>query len=135
MNGIAVLALITVINLAAVSMEQRDQNPFMWFIGFNLWSLLASNAVLLVCSRTDWSALMTGQATYFYCGNFGFIAEQEEVLANDLLSRRGIERFQLMGQETEVRGEQAGGGLVLASDSSGHVRFVGHKVVNKKRRN
>jgi hypothetical protein len=40
-----------------------------------------------------------------------------------------------MGHETEVRGEQAGGGLVLASDSSGHVRFVGHKVVNKKRNN
>jgi len=28
-----------------------------------------------------------------------------------------------MGHETEARGEQAGGWLVLASDSSGHVTF------------
>jgi len=54
---------------------------------------------------------------------------------NELISRQGIERFQIMGHETEVRGEQAGGGLVPATDSSGHVRFVGHKVVNNKRKN
>ena len=59
----------------------------------------------------------------FYCANFGFIAEQEEVSENELISRQGIERFQLMGHETEARGEQAGGWLVLASDSSGHVTF------------
>jgi len=35
-----------------------------------------------------------------------------------------------MGPEAEICGEQAGGGLVLASDSSDHVRFVGHKVIN-----
>ena len=40
-----------------------------------------------------------------------------------------------MGHDTQVRGEQDGGGLVLASDSSGHVRLVGHKVVEKKREN
>ena len=51
-----------------------------------------------------------------------------------MISRQGIERFQLIGHETEARGGQAGGGLVLASDSSCHVRFVGHKVVNKQRR-
>ena len=135
MNGIAICVAITVIKLATINVEQLDKNPLHWLISFTLWSLLASNAVFLVCSGTDWSALLTGQATIFYCGNFGFIAEQEEVCANELLSRRGIERFQIMGQETEVRGEQAGGGLVLASDSSGHVRFVGHKVVNKKRNN
>jgi hypothetical protein len=67
-----------------------------------------------------------------YCANFGFIAEQEEVSGNELISRQGIERFQLMGHETEARDEQAGGWLVLASDSSCHVRFVGHKVVNKQ---
>jgi len=135
MNGIAIAVAITVLKLATVNVEQLDQNPWNWLINFNMWSLLASNAVLLVCSGTDWSALLTGQATRFYCGNFGFIAEQEEVCANELLSRRGIERFQIMGHETEVRGEQAGGGLVVASDSSGHVRFVGHKVVNKRRKN
>ena len=135
MNGIAIAVAITVIKLATINVEQLDKNPLYWLTSFILWSLLASNVVLLGCSGTDWSALLTGQATRFYCGNFGFIAEQEEVCANELLSRRGIERFQIMGHETEVRGEQAGGGLVVASDSSGHVRFVGHKVVNKKRKN
>ena len=71
----------------------------------------------------------------FYCASFGFIAEQEEVSENELISRQGIERFQIMGHETGVRGEQAGGWLVLASDSSCHVRFVGHKVVIKKQNN
>jgi len=77
----------------------------------------------------DWASNM------LYFGNFRFIAEQEEVSENELISRQEIERFQIMGRETVDRGEQAGGGLVLASDSSGHVRFVGHKVVNKKRKN
>ena len=62
-----------------------------------MWSLLVSNTLLLACSRTDWSALTTEQSTYFYCGNYGFIAEQEEVSVNELLSRRVIERFQTMG--------------------------------------
>lgn len=57
------------------------------------------------------------------------------VLENESISRQGIERFQAMGHEPEVRGEQAGAGLVLASDSSGHVRFVARKVAIKKRRN
>ncbi|MEI6110304.1 MAG: hypothetical protein WCP63_01340 [Cyanobium sp. ELA712] len=77
----------------------------------------------------DWASNM------LYFGNFRFIAEQEEVSEDELISRQGIERFQIMGRETVDRGEQAGGGLVLASDSSGLVRFVGHKVVNKKRKN
>ena len=77
---------------------------------------------------------MTGQATCFYGGIFGFIAEQEEVSENELISRQGIEWFRIMGHEAEIRGEQAGGGLVLASDSSGHVRFAGHNVVNKNER-
>lgn len=48
-----------------------------------------------------------------------------------MISRQRIERFLKMGHETEVRGEQTGGGLVLASDSSGNVRHSGHKVINK----
>ncbi|XGB43880.1 MAG: hypothetical protein LVS60_09475 [Nodosilinea sp. LVE1205-7] len=38
-----------------------------------------------------------------------------------------------MGQETEVRGEQAGGGLVFARDLLGYTHFVGHKLVKAKR--
>jgi len=135
MNGIALTIAIALIQLTTSNMKQHDPMTHFWFIRIHLWSFLVSNAVLLIFSRTDWSSLWTGQATYFYCGNFGFIAEQEDIRDNELLSRQGIERFQIMGHETEVRGEQAGGGLVLARDNSGHVRFVGHKVVNKKRKN
>jgi hypothetical protein len=135
MNGFAVAAAMTGLKVAAMNMAHHNQDPLFWPSTFILLSLLVSNGVLLACSRTDWIALLTGEAACFYCGNFGFIAEQDDVSANELLSRRGIERFQIMGQETEVRGEQAGGALVLARDRSGHVRFVGHKVVNKKRRN
>ncbi|KAM3091332.1 hypothetical protein ACKFKG_21080 [Phormidesmis sp. 146-35] len=40
-----------------------------------------------------------------------------------------------MGHETEIRGEQAGGGLVVAQNKEHQVMFVGKKVVNRKRRN
>ncbi|GAP94222.1 hypothetical protein NIES2104_07330 [Leptolyngbya sp. NIES-2104] len=40
-----------------------------------------------------------------------------------------------MGHETEIRGEQAGGGLVIAQNKNNQVLFVGKKVVNQKRQN
>ena len=39
-----------------------------------------------------------------------------------------------MGQETEVRGEQAGGGLVVGKNND-YTVFVGKKIVNHKRGN
>jgi hypothetical protein len=65
MNGIALAMALVVIKLAPSIMEQHDQITHFWFIRMHLWSILVSNAVLLVCSRTDWSALWTGQATRF----------------------------------------------------------------------
>jgi hypothetical protein len=40
-----------------------------------------------------------------------------------------------MGQETKVRGEQAGGGLVFARNKNNQVILVGKKIVNSKRDN
>jgi hypothetical protein len=69
MNGIALAVAIALIKIVNLNMIQHDQLILFWFIRFHLWSLLVSNAALLVCSLTDWSALWTGQATWFYCGN------------------------------------------------------------------
>jgi hypothetical protein len=43
--------------------------------------------------------------------------------------------FYQMGGETEIRGEQAGGGLVVARNRDNQTVFVGKKIVNKKRHN
>ena len=69
------------------------------------------------------------------CGNFGFLGQRLPEDGNALLPARAIEIFETMGRETEIRGEQAGGGAVLARDRSDHVVFVGQKVVNRKRQN
>ena len=50
MNGIALAIALAVINLAPSIMEQHDQITHFWFIRMHLWSILVSNAVLLVCS-------------------------------------------------------------------------------------
>jgi hypothetical protein len=134
-NGLAVAGALALIQSPDCYLElHTDFVPF-WLSNSLVGSLLVSNALMLVCSRTDWAALITGQADCFYCGNFGFIAERDHIPANELLSQQGIERFLTMGHETEVRGEQAGGGVVLAYDKAGHVRFVGEKLVNTKRQN
>lgn len=40
-----------------------------------------------------------------------------------------------MGYETEIRGEQAGGGLVIGQNKDNQIVFVGKKVINQKRSN
>lgn len=94
-------------------------------IGTNLWLALAS--------RTDWQTIVNGRASILYCGNFGVIASAEVAGRHELLSPQAIRLFHRMGQETEVRGAQAGGGLVMALDRRGDTCFVGHKIVNAKR--
>lgn len=134
LNLAVVIALITLMPDRSLLLDHRSGlAPWLW--ESTVWSLLGSNGLLLLCSHTDWAALVSGQAEQFHCGNFGFIARQETVATGELLSRGGIDRFHRMGEETEVRGAQAGGGLVLAHDRAGHVRFVGHKQVNAKRGN
>jgi len=94
-------------------------------IGTNLWLALAS--------RTDWQTILNARASILYCGNFGVIASAEVASRHELLSPHAIRLFHRMGQETEVRGAQAGGGLVMALDRRGETCFVGHKIVNAKR--
>ncbi|GAP94307.1 hypothetical protein [Leptolyngbya sp. NIES-2104] len=53
----------------------------------------------------------------------------------ELLPARVVEIFKTMGRETEIRGEQAGGGAIFARDRANQAIFVGEKVVNQKRRN
>ena len=135
LNGAAVAWALAAIQSADFNLAQHTGLLPSWLRSSMVGSLLVSNGVLLVCSRTDWAALLSGHAGCFHCGNFGFIAERDTISANELLSPQGIKRFQTMGRETEIRGEQAGGGLVLACDEAGHIRFVGEKLVNTKRQN
>ena len=67
------------------------------------------------------------------CGNFGLIIEKNIPGFGELLSSRANQIFELMGRDTELRGAQAGGGLVMALDRQGDNGFVGHKIVNAKR--
>ncbi len=69
------------------------------------------------------------------CGNFGFLGKRKESDNNDLLPKRVIDIYQKMGEETEVRGEQAGGGLTLSATEKGNLIFVSQKIVNRKRKN
>jgi len=86
LNGVAAAGALTAIQSPEFSLVQpTGQHPF-WISTTMVVSLLASNIVMLVCSRTDWAALFTGHADCFYCGNFGFIAEREPISTHELLS-------------------------------------------------
>jgi hypothetical protein len=102
-------------------------------VALSCW--ITANGMLLVSSRSDLVAMATGQADRFYCGNFGFIAKKSDPQLQGLIPQRWLDLFKVMGRETEVRGEQAGGGLTLAQDWTGHTHFVGDKIVNAKRSN
>jgi hypothetical protein len=69
------------------------------------------------------------------CGNFGFLGKRFLEDNQELLPARVVEVFKQLGRETEIRGEQAGGGLVLARNKNNQVIFVGKKILNQKRGN
>jgi hypothetical protein len=96
---------------------------------------ISSNLLIIISSLSDITALVTGIADSFYCGNFGFVGLRHPSDRRQLLPERVVEMFYQMGRETEIRGEQAGGGLVLARNQNNQTVFVGKKVVNKKREN
>ena len=98
-----------------------------------LLAAAVSHLGLLLASRTDLLALVHGQAAHLYCGNFGVLAERHAANGSELLSEQAIRIFHQMGRDTELRGAQAGGGLVMALDREGDHGFVGHKMVNAKR--
>ena len=102
---------------------------------FSAEAFITANLAIVLSSFTDIYALFTGNATNFYCGNFGFICQRSKNDKQVLLPERMLNMYYLMGRETEIRGEQAGGGLVIARDRHQQTVFVGKKVVNKKRDN
>ena len=103
----------------------------------------SANLLIILTSISDIAAAITGKATCFNCGNFGFLGERLPADGRDLLPPRVIDIFRTMGQETEVRGEQAGGattfarlgGVSLEENRPDRIIFVGDKVINLKRQN
>jgi hypothetical protein len=96
---------------------------------------IGANAIALLTSVSDMAVIVSGRADYLYCGNFGFIARKTDAQTLGLIPPCWLDLFKTMGSETEVRGEQAGGGLTIAQDWSGLSYFVGDKIVNAKRSN
>jgi hypothetical protein len=112
------------------------QQPSISLIGeYSSIAVITANLLLIISSRSDMVAMISGTADRFYCGNFGFIGWQQQIGKNELLPKTLLDISQTMGRETEIRGEQAGGGLTLGRDKAGNVVFVGHKIVNPKRGN
>lgn len=97
-------------------------------------AVVVANLTIAFSSLSDVEAFITGVGDYLYCGNFGFIAQRQPDDGQKLLPDRMRTIALQMGQETEVRGEQAGGGLTIGRNGDSTV-FVGKKVVNKKRGN
>ena len=111
------------------------------FNSFFGYAFAVANLLIAFSSLSDLEALVTGTADCFYCGNFGFIAERKPDDGPKLLPARMQTIALQMGDETEVRGDQAGGGFVIGTQ--GHKNafiakktvFVGKKIVNRKRGN
>lgn len=95
--------------------------------------LAGANLAMALLSRSDLDAVLTGQGRRLQCGNFGVITVPEAPLQGDLLPGAVLRLYERMGKETELRGSQAGGGLMLTRDRDGSPRFIGHKIVNAKR--
>ena len=129
--NLLVAAIVFSIGRENILMVQGSSLSLSIVFGAIIWA----NVAIAISSYSDFVALFTGIAEYFYCGNFGFICKR---LAEDeaiLLPERMVNMYYQMGRETEIRGEQAGGGLVIAEDRQQQTVFVGKKVVNKKRDN
>lgn len=133
-NAITIKLVSIALPFANYLSVDRDPNEFM--IQFVINALLGANLVAIFSSLSDFVAVATGKATCFNCGNFGFVGKRLAHDGDALLPPRVVEIFHKMGRETEIRGEQAGGGIVFARDArSERVVFVGKKVLNQKRRN
>jgi hypothetical protein len=131
-GGILLHLLVVLATGSALFSLARAGQTHTW-----IWELLGAvlfcNLGLILCSRSDHQMMVSGQGSLLHCGNFGLIAAHEMPRSGDLLSARAIRIFQQMGRETELRGAQAGGGLLIALDHRGDNGFVGHRIVNAKR--
>lgn len=102
---------------------------------FLINTFVGANLLAVFSSLSDIVAFVTGAADCFNCGNFGFLGRRNPDDGHELLPERVVEIFNKMGRETEIRGEQAGGGLVFARNKDNQAVFVGKKIINKKRDN
>ncbi len=137
--GFNFLAIAMLLKFSAYSLSHsltKDSSTIGVASTFLSQTFLSANLLIILSSWSDIAALMTGVADIFCCGNFGFLGQRN---ADDdprqLLPERVVSIFHQMGRETEIRGEQAGGGLVVASNQDRQTVFVGKKIVNKKRDN
>lgn len=78
---------------------------------------IAANLLIAFSSLSDIEAFITVAADYLYCGNFGAIALRKPEDGQKLLPERILNIVLQMGHETEIRGEQAGGGFVIGRES------------------
>lgn len=116
--------------------EKVYENTVIYLSKISLEALITFNILILLSSWTDIKSMITGKAAYFYCGNFGFLGHRKgNEEHQELLPKRVVGIFKTMGQETEIRGEQAGGGLTLSRNKDDQIFLVGKKIVNRKRGN
>jgi hypothetical protein len=133
------LAIAILCQLSSDSFDNiwtRGRQAIAFISTFFIQTFLGANLLIILSSWSDLAALVTGVAEIFCCGNFGFLGQRHaDDDPHQLLPERAIDIFNEMGRETEIRGEQAGGGLVLATNRDRQTVFVGKKIVNRKRDN
>ncbi len=137
MGGIGLNLLAVILSWIYTGQGKNSIVQADWdYLSIFFWqAFIIANLAIACCSLSDVLAFFTGVANNFYCGNFGFICQRQESDEPLLLPERMLNMYYLMARETEIRGEQAGGGLTFASDRQNRTVFVGKKVVNKKRDN
>ena len=117
------------------SIPREYGNTGIFISQFIINTFVCANLLTIFSSLSDIVAFVKGAADCFNCGNFGFVGKRNPDDGHELLPKRVVEMFNKMGHETEIRGEQAGGGLVFAHNKDNQAVFVGKKIVNKKRDN
>ena len=132
-SGGILLHLVVIAGASMAIQAWQSSSSAMPWMNELLMTLMFSNICLALASWTDMRMVFSGRGSLLHCGNFGLVAAPEVLSRRELLSSQVIDIVQRMGRETELRGAQAGGGLVLTLDRQGDVRFVGHRIVNAKR--
>ncbi len=126
MAGPAANAALVLVSLLALTWTPASAGPSALLAGLvclvNLW-------ILATC-WTDYAILLGGAGDTLYCGNFGILAKRRRD-ERGFLPRRFRLLTERLGQETDIRGQQAGGLAVMSAGG----RFVGRKLVNDKRGN
>ena len=131
--ALAIAPLFLSKSLDFISSEYDNTGVFL--SQFLLNTFVCANLLTVFSSLSDIVAFVKGEADCFNCGNFGFLGRRNLDDGHELLPERVVEMFNKMGCETEIRGEQAGGGLVFARNKDNQTVFVGKKIINKKRDN